>query len=140
MTNSGRRTGSPPSSSDDVRSSSAPNDACSSTRASGAPMQKCTPAPKEMCGLSARPTSRVSGSAKTAGSRLAEPSSAAIFWPALDRDPADLDVLGGGALEQLQRGVEAHQLLDRRRQQRRGRRAAAAAGRGAAAARAGRCR
>ena len=37
--------------------------------------------------------------------------------PRGDGDPADLDVLGGGALEQLQRGVEAHQLLDRRRQQ-----------------------
>ena len=75
--------------------------------------------------MSVRPTSRVSGSANTAGSRLAEPSSAAIFWPGGDRDPADLDVLGGGALEQLQRRVEAHQLLDRRRQQRRGRPAAA---------------
>ena len=119
MTNSGRRRAGRPSSSDDVRVSSASNDACSSTRASGAPMQKWTPAPKEMCGLSVRPTSRVSGSAKTAGSWLAEPEQRGDLLPRRHGDPADLDVLGSGALEQLQRGVEAHQLLDRRRQQRR---------------------
>ena len=61
--------------------SSVASDACSSTRASGAPRQKWMPAPKPRCGLGERARSSRSGSANTAGSRLAAPSSAAIFWP-----------------------------------------------------------
>ena len=118
MTNSGRRRAGRPSSSDDVRSSSAPNDACSSTRASGAPMQKWTPAPKEMCGLSVRPTSRVSGVGEHRRVAVGRAEQRGDLLARGDGDPADLDVLGGGALEQLQRRVEAHELLDRRRQQR----------------------
>ena len=100
------------------------SDACSSTRASGAPTQKWMPAPKPRCGLSARATSKRSGSANTAGSRLAAPSSAAILVPAGDRDVADHRVGDGRAFEQLQRRVVADQLLDRGGHEAPGRRAA----------------
>jgi hypothetical protein len=51
------------------------NDVSSSSRASGAPKQKCTPAPNDTCGLGSRPTSRSSGRSNTAGSRFADPNS-----------------------------------------------------------------
>ena len=91
------------------------SDSTSSIRASGAPRQKCSPAPKARCGLGSRSGSKVSASAKTAGSRLAAPSSAAIFWPSSTTHSPDLDVRGRRALEELERGVEAQHLLDRQR-------------------------
>ena len=66
---------------------------------------------------------RCPASAKTAGSRLAAPSSAAIFWPGSTSRPPTSTSAGRGPLEQLQRRVEAQHLLDA------GRRPASGAGR-----------
>ena len=78
-------------------------------------MQTWMPPPKPMCSAAfARPTSSRSGSAKTRGSRLAEPNSIEITSPRGIGVPADLDaVLEHPALEQLERRVPPDQLLDR---------------------------
>ncbi len=80
-------------------------------------MQTWMPPPKPMCSAAfARPTSSRSGSAKTRGSRLAEPKSIETTSPRGIGTPADLDaVLEHPALEQLERWIPADQLLDRSR-------------------------
>ena len=94
--------------------------------------------------MHARPRTRCAGwaggrrrrcrpSANAAGSRLAEPSSAATLPPGGHRHVAEHDVLLRGPLEQLQRRVVADHLLDRGRRPGRGPRAAGPAGRDARA-------
>ena len=115
-------------------SNSAVSDSTSSIRASGAPRQKCTPTPKARCGLGSRSTWNSSGSVEDRRVAVGRAEQRRDLLALLDRDVADLDVLGGGALEELQRRVEAQHLLHGQRDV--GARAAARA----AASRPGRCR
>ena len=75
-------------------------------------MQKWMPAPKARCGLGSRVGSNRSGSAKTAGSRLAAPEQRGDLLARLEVDAGHVGRLLGGALEQVQRRVVAQELLD----------------------------
>ena len=76
-----------PASSIDSNAATTPPIAWPSSRARGAPRQKCGPAAKERCRFSVRPTSRVWGRSNTAGSRFAAPITGDRNSPARTRLP-----------------------------------------------------
>ena len=88
-----------------------------SRRASAAPRQTWTPAPKATWPRSRRRTSNRSGSAKRAGSRFAAPSRRTTSAPRRNRLAGQLDVRLGDPPGPLDRALPAHGLLDRRRQE-----------------------
>src|SRR5207302_413011 len=88
MASPGLRTGSPAGSTPENRSTSPRNTSCPSIRASRAPRQKWRPQAKARWRLSGRPTSKRSGSAKRAGSRLAAARSVITTSPFRSRCPS----------------------------------------------------
>ena len=114
MTKARLRRGSSARESPGARSTSAPSAAASSIRASGAPMQTWMPPPKPMC-------SAAFSRADVEGVGVGEHARVAVGRAEEQRDllaardglAGDLDaVLEHPALEQLERGVPADQLLD----------------------------
>ena len=94
------------------------NDVSSSSRASGAPRQKWTPAPNDTCGLGSRATSSSSGCDEHACVAVGGAEEQPELGPFRHRRAADLRVLEHPPLEHLQRRVPSHQLLDGPRSQR----------------------
>jgi hypothetical protein len=94
------------------RSNSTASDCCNSSRASGAPMQKCRPAPKLTFFWSERPGRNSCGASKADGSRLAAPRSNANLLARLERHRPQINLLIGVACEHVQRRIKAQGFLD----------------------------
>ena len=112
-----RRSTVPDTSNDSRRASRWRKIVSSSTRATCAPMQKCSPKPNARCGFGRRSTRNANGSSNTSSSRFADAKYSASCSPARIFVAAHLAVLGGGAREVADRADPAQDLLDRVGQQ-----------------------
>ena len=88
-----------------------------SRRATLRPMHTCGPEPKARCRLGSRPTSSRSGSANSAGSRLAAPMPMVMKVPAGMATPPISRGARRHAVAELVGALEAQQLLHRRADQ-----------------------
>ena len=88
-----------------------------SRRATLRPTQTCAPEPKARWRLGSRATSSRSGSANSAGSRLAAPMPMVMNGAGRHRHAADLDRARGHAVAELVGAFEAQEFLDRRADQ-----------------------